>query len=267
LRSNSNITQKHYINFTRITSNLNLLDDPRLFYDFDYEEEFLDGFWKLCKAFNLRGHSREIVELLLRAKEHDLEGFRYSEIEKKLGIKSLQVYLLSLKKKGLVEKQEKLWTISNSAYLFFAEAKNKKWKTKKDLLDLRRRIFGKEQEHLEKLVKISYVYASHNRKYIVQNQKENLEEDLEKITKDLQERFPLRGYDFKELPIKASKVFVVKEKERPYKVYFHSHENNVEVLIPLRDLKENKPYVLWILRTLLYKLKLLKRDDGENGQQ
>jgi hypothetical protein len=259
LRSNYNIAQNHYINLLR--------EDPSLSYNFDYEREFFIGLKKLWKAFNLRGQTKYIVELLLRAREHDLEGFSYKEIEQKLGIKELHVYLARLQRKGLLEKQGKLWSISSSAYLFFVEAKNYKWRTKEDLEDLKKRIFGKEEEYLGKLVKISYVYASHNRKYIVENQKTNLEEDLKKVTEDLKERFPLRGYDFKELPIKASKVFVVKEKERPYKIYFHCHENNVEVLIPLRDLKENKPFVLWILRTLLYKLKLLKKGDDKDGQQ
>ena len=240
-------------------------------------EEDLRAFSKLTKAFRIRGKNKEIVRLLLRARENYLEGFSYSQIKKTLGIKELKKYLKRLKEKGLVEKEGKKWRITNFAYFFFAQAKDERWRSKEDLEDLKKR----SQEFLgiriaqglslaklkqkAKLVKITYVYGSHRRKYLVKKSKANLKEDLEKITKDLQERFPKREYELVELPITASKVYVAKEREKEYSIVFHHHQNTVDVFVNYFELRNKPSYVLWILRTLLYKLRLLEKVEKKNG--
>jgi predicted DNA-binding transcriptional regulator len=240
-------------------------------------EEDLRAFSKLVKAFRIRGKNVEIVRLLLRARENYLEGFSYSQIQRSLGIKQLKAYLRILREKGLVEKEGKRWRITNFAYFFFAQAKDERWRTKEDLEDLKKRSLeflglriaqGLSLAKLKqkaKLVKITYVYGSHNRKYEVKKTRANLKEDLEKITKDLQERFPKREYELVELPITASKVYVAKEREKDYSIVFHHHQNTVDVFVDYFDLRNKPSYVLWILRTLLYKLRLLEKVEKKNG--
>jgi predicted transcriptional regulator len=249
---------------------------PTLSY-IDFENEFFNGFSKLVKAFRINGKNKEIVELLLKNREGEGEGLTYKQIQNHLRIKELWIYLRRLKEKGLVEKIGNKWRITNFAYFFFAQAKSEKWKTREDLEDLKRRsleflgiriaqsLSFTKLKQKAKLVKITYVYGSHNRKYLVKKSKANLREELEKVTKDLKDRFPNREYELVELPITASKVYVAKEKEKEYSIVFHHHQNTVDVFVDYFELKEKPSYILWILRTLLYKLRLLEKVEKKNG--
>ena len=284
----TNRKKKVYKSFSVLQSCYSTLPflDENLEYDFeDWEQEFLKGFWKLVKAFRIKGHSAQIVELLLRLYDKggilSEEGLTYSQIQNYLEIDQLKNYLRILREKGLVEKDGKRWRITHLAYFFFNEAKSNKWSSKEDLEDLKQRIFGRSQEFLgiriaqglsfaklkqkAKLVKITYVYGSHNRKYLVKKSKANLEEDLKKVTEDLKERFPNREYEVVELPITASKVYVAREKEKEYSILFHHHQNTVDVFVDYFELKKYPKYILWILRTLLYKLILLEKVEKKNG--
>jgi hypothetical protein len=273
------------------TQNLGNNSKPRLYKSFatlrnsslstlsyiDFENEFFNGFSKLVKAFRINGKNKEIVELLLKNREGEGEGLTYKQIQKHLRIKELWIYLRRIKEKGLVEKIGNKWRITNFAYFFFAQAKSEKWKTREDLEDLKRRsleflgiriaqsLSFTQIKQKAKLVKITYVYGSHNRKYLVKKSKANLREELEKVTKDLKERFPNREYELVELPITASKVYVAKEKEKEYSIVFHHHQNTVDVFVDYFELKEKPSYILWILRTLLYKLRLLEKVEKKNG--
>jgi len=212
----------------------------------------VENFVNACKLFRVHGKNALILALFL-AYDSNLS---YEKIKRLTSLDNPALYLRRLRAKNLVEKNGKTWQLTQIfKYVYY----NKNF-DKKQLENLRAKAQAiKEQKiGIRSLVKVTYCYASHGRKYIVKNTKANLKEELEKITKDLQQRFPERGYELAELPITASKVYCALEKQKDYMVLFHVHQNNVEVYVKYRDFVSKQVYILWILRTLLYKLRLLE---------
>jgi hypothetical protein len=287
-------TRKHkYINFSTITqkhNNTNSLDKKKreekrkILRELElYKEGGLEPEVFIFDYFRLRGYTISILDLLL--KEED--GLTLSTIsyllEKKFGVSNLvcKVYLNRLKLKGLVVNENGRWKATTEIKALYEYAKDyvnhfdfgpfdnrlknfldnffaKKEQVKKNRIA---QALGKceQKQNKRELTKVRYCLTSDGREYRVKQSCSDLLERLTKVYSDLAERFPERGYEVEVIKNVASDIYIAREKEKPYEVIFRNNNGLIEVFINFFDYKEKIKYYRWILRTLLYKLRLLEK--------
>jgi hypothetical protein len=244
----------------------------------------------LRRRYRLRGYTLKIIFILLRNEEGLPFKIIANWLEKKFGVPydDTSKYVQRLKKYGLVENENGKWKLTIGLRMLYEKAKDKfngfnfgpfddridiylneslrkeliELKEKEEALKLRR--IEKAIESKEGIIKITYCLASRNRKYKVKQNAQDLKERLEKVYKDLAERFPERGYELKVLKKVASDLYIVRENQKPYEIIFRDNKGLVEVYVKFSEFKTKATYYLWLLRTLLYKLKILEKVEKKN---